>query len=185
VLGCSLALFFSLWARKTHEALMGTYAVWGLWLLGQPLITLLNRAYGWSLAYPDRTVNPYYLAFSPYWYPGSVSQNDYFGFLAVTVGTAAVLTLVAVRRLRAVCTRENVARKTSVRARLERFSDRLDPTRYLPGPSLDLNPVLWREWHRARPSRWARLVGGIYLIGRSLPVSPRSWRRGRPSRWPG
>ena len=32
-------------------------------------------------------------------------------------------------------------------------------SRDLPGPSLDFNPVLWREWHRNRPSRWARVVG--------------------------
>ena len=33
------------------------------------------------------------------------------------------------------------------------------------GPSLDGNPVLWREWHRQRPSRWiAARSGASYLI---------------------
>jgi ABC-type transport system involved in multi-copper enzyme maturation permease subunit len=32
----------------------------------------------------------------------------------------------------------------------------------LPGPSLDGNPVLWREWHRRQPSRWARLAWATY-----------------------
>src|SRR5439155_23444818 len=27
------------------------------------------------------------------------------------------------------------------------------------------NPVLWREWHRQRPSRWVRLVWGVYAAG--------------------
>ena len=38
VLGSSLALFFSLWVGKTHEAILATYAVWGLWLLWTPII---------------------------------------------------------------------------------------------------------------------------------------------------
>ena len=54
---------------------------------------------------------------------------------------------------------------------------------YLPGPPLDGNPVLWREWHRKRPSRWTGrfwtayaiastlaslyVLGGITLVGRS------------------
>ena len=52
VLGSSLALVFSLWAGKTHEALLGTYAVWGLWLLGRPMLIELGRAFGWNLPAP-------------------------------------------------------------------------------------------------------------------------------------
>jgi ABC-type transport system involved in multi-copper enzyme maturation permease subunit len=36
-------------------------------------------------------------------------------------------------------------------------------TRWLPAPSLDHNPVLWREWHRNRPSRVVRIVWGAYI----------------------
>ena len=32
----------------------------------------------------------------------------------------------------------------------------------LPGPSLDGNPVLWREWHRSKPSRLLRVVWILY-----------------------
>jgi hypothetical protein len=32
----------------------------------------------------------------------------------------------------------------------------------MPAPSLDGNPVLWREWHRRRPSRWAGVVWLLY-----------------------
>jgi ABC-type transport system involved in multi-copper enzyme maturation permease subunit len=32
------------------------------------------------------------------------------------------------------------------------------------GPRLDRNPVLWREWHRQRPSRWVRVVWAVYVI---------------------
>jgi ABC-type transport system involved in multi-copper enzyme maturation permease subunit len=165
VLGCSLALIFSLWARRTHEALLATYAVWGIWLVGRPFVALLNHAYGLSLAVPPRIADPYFLAFAPVWYPGRVGLSDYLWFLALTTGVAALLVVVVIFRLRTVCTRASVASKQSLRGRLERISARLDPTGYLPGPTLDFNPVLWREWHRARPSRSARLVGGLFLVG--------------------
>ncbi len=46
-------------------------------------------------------------------------------------------------------------------------------TRWLPGPSLDRNPVLWREWHRSRPSRWMTAIlvllmgttGALCIVG--------------------
>jgi ABC-type transport system involved in multi-copper enzyme maturation permease subunit len=165
VLGCSLALAFSLWAKRTHEALLATYAVWGIWLVGRPFVTLVNSSYGWSLTVPPRIADPYFLAFSPYWNPSSVSIEDYFWFLAITTGIAALLTAAAVLRLRAVCTRVIVAKPKSLRGRLERLNARLDPTRHLPGPPIDFNPVLWREWHRSRPSRWGQVVGGLFLAG--------------------
>jgi ABC-type Na+ efflux pump permease subunit len=28
---------------------------------------------------------------------------------------------------------------------------------------MDFNPVLWREWHRNRQARWARIVAGVYI----------------------
>jgi ABC-type transport system involved in multi-copper enzyme maturation permease subunit len=40
--------------------------------------------------------------------------------------------------------------------------------RLLPGPSPDGNPIFWREWHRRRPSRWARVVWwgyGVMTVG--------------------
>ncbi len=165
VLGCSLALVFSLWAKRTHDALLATFAVWAIWLVGRPFLALVNRAYGWSLDLPPRISDPYYLAFSPYWYPNSVTFADYVWFLAITSGIAAVLVALAIFRLRAVCTRVNVPGKKSLAGRLDRLGARLDPMRFLPGPSLDFNPVLWREWHRARPSRWGRLSTGVFVVG--------------------
>jgi ABC-type transport system involved in multi-copper enzyme maturation permease subunit len=165
ILGCSLALTFSLWVKRTHEAILATYAVWGIWLVGRPFVSLLNNAFDCSLAIPPRIADPYFLAFSPYWYPRIASLKDYLGFLAATTGIAAALAIVVVLRIRAVCTRVNVARKQSLRGRLEKIFGRLDPTRYLPGPSLDFNPVLWREWRRVYPSRWARLAAVTFVVG--------------------
>ena len=39
---------------------------------------------------------------------------------------------------------------------------------YLPGPSLDGNAVLWREWHRKRPSRWTGRFWTAYAIASTL-----------------
>src|SRR5262249_58602315 len=39
---------------------------------------------------------------------------------------------------------------------------------YLPGPPLDGNPVLWREWHRKRPSRWTGRVWTAYAVVSAL-----------------
>jgi ABC-type transport system involved in multi-copper enzyme maturation permease subunit len=36
--------------------------------------------------------------------------------------------------------------------------------RLLPSPSLDGNPVLWREWHRRRPSRWSVAGWGTFGV---------------------
>jgi ABC-type transport system involved in multi-copper enzyme maturation permease subunit len=157
VLGCSLALVFSLWAGKTHEALLGTYAVWGLWLLGRPMLSLLGGLYGVSLWLPPRTFDPFSLAFAAYLWPGSVGRGDYLWFVGVTWSLSAVLTAVAVLRLRAVCTRDR-ARPKGVR--LLRSWPHLPR---LPGPTLDFNPVLWREWHRDRPSRWAKAIGLLFF----------------------
>jgi hypothetical protein len=40
-----------------------------------------------------------------------------------------------------------------------------------PSPSLDGNPVLWREWHRNRPSRMGRLVTSVYVAGTSIAMA--------------
>ena len=167
VLGCCLALVFSLFAGKTHEALLGTYAVWGLWLLSSHMLRELSGYIGWMLPIPARSCDPYLLAFDPYWRPGTVGLGDYLAFMAVTLGISAVLALVAVIRLRPVCTREKVRKswidRLGLRKRL-RFVGRLDGTiESLWSPSLDLNPVLWREWNRSNSSRWVRGVGLLYF----------------------
>lgn len=167
VLGSSLALLLSLWARRTHEALLGTYAVWGLWLLGPHMISTVGRLLGTPLLMPPIAADPIWLALAPYLAPGKVTWADYEGFLVATLAVSGCLTALAVFRLRTVSTRERVKRK-STRGAKSRPSPRwvaalASLTSRLPGPSLDFNPVLWREWHRNRPSGWARAVAIIYI----------------------
>jgi ABC-type transport system involved in multi-copper enzyme maturation permease subunit len=162
VLGCSLALAFSVWSGKTHDALLATYAVLGLWLLFSHMARGLNGMFGIGLPVPLATTDPYLLSFAPYWAPGSVTWANYAWFLAVTTSLSVVLVGLAVLRIRVVCTRE-VVRKKQPAIRWLRGLGRAYRRR-LPGPSLDWNPVYWRERHRARPSRWAPWVVVLYFM---------------------
>ncbi len=146
LVGCSLALALSVWARKPHEVVMMTYFVWILVLIVWPTWYVLSRA--GLPAHWTFVANPYYLAFARYATPNQTSFWDYIGFFAAALGASGLLILVAVQRMRPVARRGNVqGRKESAFGLLARL------TRWLPGPALDLNPVLWREWHRTRPSR--------------------------------
>jgi ABC-type transport system involved in multi-copper enzyme maturation permease subunit len=161
LLGCSMAMALSVWARKPHEVVLVVYTFWALVLLISPIwyalawLKLVGPPADWSLL-----ANPYYLAFAPYSAPGRVDLWDYLAFFAATLGAAVALAVLAIWRMRPVARRgTNENRK---RCRLG-WVGRL--ARRLPGPALDGNPVLWREWHRSRPSRWTTILG--VLVGGS------------------
>jgi ABC-type transport system involved in multi-copper enzyme maturation permease subunit len=132
------------------------------------MIRTLNRSLGLSLGEFPRTADPFLLSFAPYMAPGSVDWSNYLAFLSVAWALSAVLTLLAVLRLRTVCSREIVR---GARGRPGRFANALANlgARFarlvrLPGPSLDRNPVLWREWHRSRPSRMGRIITALFVV---------------------
>ncbi len=164
VLGCSLAMTLSLWVGKTHEALLCTYAIWCLWLLAGPMIGLLSATIGWPWMTPPRRSEPFFLALAPYWWPGSVRWWDYLLFLGVTCSISAVLIGVAIMRLRSNCARESArqARRLRSAARGGNIGRALIQTIPWLTPSLDGNPVAWREWRRSRPSRWMMLITLVY-----------------------
>jgi ABC-type transport system involved in multi-copper enzyme maturation permease subunit len=165
LLGCTMALALSVWARKPHEVVLVTYTFWTLVLLFWPIWFALSRV-GWvgPPALWSLWANPYYLAFARYSAPHQDIFWGYFGFLALALGASCVFIILAVWRMRPVACRGNV-------------DDRNEPTfgltarltRSLPSPSLDRNPVLWREWHRSRPSRW--LLALMLLIGGSTGIA--------------
>jgi ABC-type transport system involved in multi-copper enzyme maturation permease subunit len=165
LLGCSLGLWFSLWLGKTHEALLGTYALWCLWLLGLPLLQTVATTIGWSVPLPPLTINPFFLALSQS-SPGTVSWNHALAFLGVSSAISALLIVWVILRLRCVCTRESVPRAWSRYARppagkIDRIMRSPLP---LMSPSLDRNPLLWRECRRGRPSRWAIVVSFASIV---------------------
>jgi ABC-type transport system involved in multi-copper enzyme maturation permease subunit len=182
LLGCSMAMALSVWARKPHEVVLVVYTFWALVLLLWPIWYALSMAKlvgppaGWSLL-----ANPYYLAFAPYSAPGRVDLWDYLGFFAAALGAAVALAVLAVWRMRPVARRgTDEGRKAPRLGWVGRLSRRL------PGPALDGNPVLWREWHRSRPSRWTTIlivllggstglacaVGAVTALIQGLPVRP-------------
>jgi ABC-type transport system involved in multi-copper enzyme maturation permease subunit len=165
LLGSSLGLWFSLWLNKTHEALLGTYALWCLWLLGLPLLQTVATTMAWSVPLPPLTINPFFLTLSQS-SPGTVTWNYALAFLGVTSGISALLIVWVVLRLRCVCTRESLPRAWSRHARqptgkIDRIMRSPLP---LTSPSLDRNPLLWRECRRGRPSIWAIVVAFSSIV---------------------
>jgi ABC-type transport system involved in multi-copper enzyme maturation permease subunit len=179
VFGCSLALALSVWGKRTHEVLLVTYMVWVLALLSQmllgrllPFVALLlayvstpfrngDTVLGWdgSVPYWMDQLNPFWVTYAPYWVPGTTSWREPVGFLLGSVVGAALLTTLAIVRIRAVTVRQASAavgprRRRGFRLRLPR----------LLGPSLDSNPIAWREWHRKRINGWSGLVVLVYAV---------------------
>ncbi|MFI5459084.1 MAG: ABC transporter permease [Isosphaerales bacterium] len=164
LLGCCMALAISVWARKPHEVILVTYTFWILVLLIWPI--WLGLSAGRLVPGPSPWVpvtNPFYLALAPYAVPGRTDFWDYLGFFAVALGASGAFTVVAVWRMRPVASRDTGENRKAVLGRLGRL------IRRLPGPSLDGNPVLWREWHRARPSPW--MIGLLVLLGGTTGIA--------------
>ena len=173
VLGCSLALTLSVWGRKTHEVLMLTYLILILWLI-TPLLVLIAafsfRSSPGPFSITARIAwewiecsNPYYLAFAPYSDPGKVGFTTYLGFLGSCLIVSALLLGLATRRIRVVALKQ--LGQPGRKARPGRIDGPLRRPKWLgvlPSPSLDDNPVLWREWHRSQPSLFMRIVWLFY-----------------------
>jgi ABC-type transport system involved in multi-copper enzyme maturation permease subunit len=159
VLGCTLALALSVWGRKTHEVMLAAYLVIVLAVLPGLTWYLLARhgALGWPPEWVELS-NPFVLAFLPYLRPGTSALAAEALFLGVALVLSSALVVVAVLRVRDVTLRQgSEPGRAPRRGRRNLWSD-------LPGPSLDGNPVLWREWRHRRPSQWARIVWVLYAI---------------------
>jgi ABC-type transport system involved in multi-copper enzyme maturation permease subunit len=167
ILSCTVALMTSLWARKPHQALLLAYALVGLWVGFVPAVIVFFR-----LSSPitieglvaDMS-NPILAAFAPEVFQpsGCVGLREQAVFFLATLLIAGCLVALASRRLRstvlAQASRPQKAKRPDAPARL---------VDYLPGPALDGNPVLWREWHRKRPSRWTGRFWTAYAVVSSL-----------------
>ena len=110
ILACSLGLTLSVWGRKTHEVLMGTYLILILWLISPVLVLFVADSFGLSapsFSAPSiwawfECSNPYYLTFAPYSDPGKVDFTSYLGFLTICLGLSALLLGLATFRIRGV-----------------------------------------------------------------------------------
>jgi hypothetical protein len=169
VLGCVLALVISVWAVRTQDVLMAVYSFWTLDLLVYPIWWSLARAGTGVLGPATWTLklNPVWLSFAPYLAPNQVEWTDFALFLGGSLALSAALTVLAIARLRPV-TAQQASGSLTVRQTAGRPGLARRLWRRLPGPSLDGNPVLWREWHRRRPGRLARLIWWVYFSGVSI-----------------
>lgn len=155
VLGSALALAFSVWASKPYEALLATYSVWAIWLLTPRFfrhVTMISPPV-WLAA-----IDPLAQAFS-----AGPGLHDALVFVLFCTLASAVLAAVAISRLRAVAVRQSSHNAAKTRTRRESTPRRPMLGGWF-GPSLDGNPVLWREWHRNRPTRWIRVLWGVFAL---------------------
>jgi ABC-type Na+ efflux pump permease subunit len=162
VLGCVLAITLSVWVAKMQDVLMGAYAVLALWLLALPIWESLAFN-GWVGTPPVwfALANPFVLVRSPYDKPGSVGVTEYALFVGIVLGLSLALLVLSILRLRDVVVGQSGRPDKAVRHLFPNLG------KYLPtliGPTLDGNPVLWREWHRNRPSRMIRRGWTILLV---------------------
>lgn len=167
--GCTLALMLSIWLRRAYQALLLTYLVEGLLLAGPaPLEWLITPAATWwtGISFPAdglaRRVNPFRLVNPPVTTSG-LGLAECGIYFAVAVGASAWLLAVSVRRMRRVVTAQAFRP-----AKREKPGGAAGVLRWLPGPSLDGNPVLWREWHRKRPGKWAGRFWTAYAAASGL-----------------
>jgi ABC-type transport system involved in multi-copper enzyme maturation permease subunit len=164
VLCCSLALLASVWARKPHQALLLSYAMVGLWVGSGPMwvgirpsMTAMEEA--WLLS------SPLCAAFAPEILlpggpPGLREQVAFF--MVATLVSSGLVGLASLWLRPTVLAQANRPQRRRPPGAPARLVD------YLPGPSLDANPVLWREWHRKRPSRWTGRFWMAYGIASTL-----------------
>ena len=182
VLGCSLALTLSVWMAKAHEVMIVVFALWSAWLLALPAYEIYWR----TGSGPDwlQISNPFWLTLAPYTHPITTSLAEPVGFLAVCLVLSGGLAGLSVARLRPIYLHQanRVPKPVKDSKTAAWFRGQV---RWWPGPSLDANPVLWREWHRGRPSRVVRVIWGVY-VGITSAVSLKViWDWSTGSRGPG
>jgi ABC-type transport system involved in multi-copper enzyme maturation permease subunit len=170
--GCSLAMTLSVWARKTHEVVMMTYMIILVWLIFPGLVAMVMYYIGLGTRPPPVAAptfwqlvidtNPYYLVFAPYTDPAKVDLATFVVFLGVCLATSGGLVGLATVRVRQVALRQAGRPAAAQRRRLASLLRRPSWLPRVPGPSLDVNPVAWREWHRTRPSLMMRIAWSLY-----------------------
>jgi ABC-type transport system involved in multi-copper enzyme maturation permease subunit len=162
LLAASLAITLSVWAKSLREALLEVYGILALWFFAALMLRLLRECFVGPMARTGWTewIDPFWLMGLLVNRPDAVGFGDCAAFFLLATMTSAWLLTKATLRLRAVAARQaeqpaRVPRPRRAPGWLGRQLARL------PGPSLDGNPVLWREWHR-QPSRRMVILWGLY-----------------------
>jgi len=169
---CTLAFLLSVWGTKTHEVLGATYLALVAVLALGPLFASLVGHGPWRNALPEPITNaavatldayalvhPYVLLFPTFNEPAEWHLYRALYYLGGCLVATLFLVVLAIATIRGAALRHGGGGGRGVRRRAGRGRARLIPW---PVPSLDSNPVLWREWSRNRPSKWGRFVWGSY-----------------------
>jgi len=156
VLGCTLALTLSVWGTTLTEVVLATYAIWLVAILLPPVWWVLSAAGAvpWPLPEWMEATSPVLLVFAPGRTPDGMGLDAPLWFVGLCLALSGALAGFAAWRLRPAAARE------SDRPRRRVGLGRLG--QWLPGPSLDANPVLWREWHARRPTRGVLVLWLLY-----------------------
>jgi ABC-type transport system involved in multi-copper enzyme maturation permease subunit len=166
ILGCSLALTLSVWMSKAHEVMIVVFAIWVVWLMALPVCELTTT--GWWA--PDwlKLSNPFWLTLAPYNNPAmKITLLEPIVFLLASLVLSGGLAALSVARLRPVYLHQaNRVPKAVKDSRAARWFH--GQVKWWPGPSLDKNPVLWREWRRNRPSKVIRIIWALYIVLSSI-----------------
>lgn len=188
VFGCALALTLSVWGKQTHEVLMTVYLLLAIALLAELLVAIPALFIGFTSPRWLEYLNPYLMAYLPYWRRGSYVLDQQFEFAVGCLVLSAVLLLASIWRVRAVTLAQLGQADRPPRA--SRFWRRRNGRNRWFGPGLDPNPVLWREWHRRRASFWMWMVWltyGLLALGSSVAAITQTFAahnpgglRGRP-----
>ncbi len=165
VLTSTVSLTLSVWAHRTYEVVLATYLLIILWLLARYLALVVDQVAQSSIAQTLTVIDPFWLAFAPYDLGAGLDFNDYLLFLGGCLALSGMLLLLACWRVRSVSLRQAGQPSRPQRRRWPDFRWR---SVSLISPRLDANPVLWREWHRRRPSRWLRIIWVVYAVVASL-----------------
>lgn len=162
-LGTCVAMTYSVWARKPHEALMATYATLAVWLLSLLVWSETSRG---TTPYILRVTNPFWLLFGAKWGLGPGARTQFVAcvvFFAVSLAISVVIAAVSTWRIRTVTLRQTGRSDVAIVSRTNGVVAWL-PWRGDPEAMLDRSPMLWREWHRRQPSSWARTIWRLYVV---------------------
>ena len=92
-------------------------------------------------------------------------MTTYLRFLGGCLCATGMLVVLAIARIRSVALKQAGHGGAKRQGGWARLGSWFSPPAWfprLPGPSLDGNPIFWREWHRSRPSRFMRVVWILY-----------------------
>jgi ABC-type transport system involved in multi-copper enzyme maturation permease subunit len=165
LLACSLSLTLSIWARRPHEVVLAVYMFWAIGVIAYPLCEAMHRSGKW-IDPPEWLLlaNPFHIAISEYGRAGRDALLIGSYYIVPSLVLSSLLIFLAIATLRPTATgRRRPARESEIARLITRALHRL------PGPSLDGNPVLWREWHRARSPRLSLLL--VILVGSTIVAS--------------